>query len=40
MDRTGIPAVILPQTVGGTEEATDLFTLFDDIVDRLLGATQ
>lgn len=39
-ERTGIPAVLLPLTVGGTEEATDLFTLFDDIIDRLLGATQ
>ena len=39
-DRTGIPAVVLPLTVGGTDEATDLFALFDDIVDRLLGAKQ
>lgn len=39
-ERTGIPAVLLPLTVGGTEEATDLFTLFDDIIDRLLRATQ
>ena len=39
-ERTGIPAVVLPLTVGGTEEATDLFALFDDIIDRLLGATQ
>jgi zinc/manganese transport system substrate-binding protein len=39
-ERTGIPAVLLPLTVGGTEEATDLFTLFDDIIERLLQATQ
>lgn len=39
-DRTGIPAVVLPLTVGGTEEATDLIAMFDDIIDRLLGATQ
>lgn len=39
-ERTGIPAVVLPLTVGGTEKATDLFTLFDDIIGRLLGATQ
>ena len=39
-DRTGIPAVVLPLTVGGTDEATDLFALFDDIIDRLLGAKQ
>jgi zinc/manganese transport system substrate-binding protein len=39
-DRTGIPAVVLPLTVGGTEEATDLIAWFDDIIERLLGATQ
>jgi hypothetical protein len=27
----------LPLTVGGTEEATDLFALFDDIIGRLNG---
>ncbi len=37
-EKTGIPAVLLPTTVGGTDEATDLFTLFDDIINRLLGA--
>ena len=37
-ERIGVPAVVLPLTVGGTEGATDLFTLFDDILDRLLGA--
>jgi zinc/manganese transport system substrate-binding protein len=37
--RTGIPAVMLPLTVGGTDKAQDLFTLFDDIIDRLLAAT-
>jgi zinc/manganese transport system substrate-binding protein len=37
-ERTGIPAILLPMTVGGTEESTDLFALFDDIVARLLGA--
>lgn len=36
--RTGIPAIVVPLTVGGTDAATDLFTLFDDIVNRLLGA--
>lgn len=38
-ERTGIPAVMLPLTVGGTDAATDLFALFDDIVDRLLEAS-
>lgn len=36
-ERIGVAAVVLPLTVGGTEGATDLFTLFDDILDRLLG---
>jgi len=39
-DRTGIEAVMLPLTVGGTDNATDLFTLFDDIIDRLLEVSQ
>ena len=39
-DRTGIPAVMLPLTVGGTPEATDLFSLFDDIINRLLLTVQ
>ncbi len=34
--KTGIPAVLLPYTVGGTPEAKDLFSLFDDTVQRLL----
>ncbi len=37
-ERTGIPAVLLPLTVGGTEQASDLFKWFDDILDRLLNA--
>ncbi len=36
--RVGITAIVLPLTLGGTEEAQDLFSLFDDIVDRLLKA--
>ena len=34
--KTGMPAVLLPYTVGGTIEAKDLFTLFDDTLQRLL----
>lgn len=37
-ERTGIPAVVLPLTVGGTDQASDLFTWFDDIINRLLTA--
>ena len=35
-ERTGIPAIMLPLTVGGSKQAEDLFSLFDDILDRLL----
>jgi zinc/manganese transport system substrate-binding protein len=37
-ERTGIPAVVLPLTIGGTEGSTDLFTLYSNIIDILLGA--
>lgn len=37
-ERTGIPAIVVPLTVGGTDGATDLFALFDDIILRLKGA--
>jgi len=39
-ERTGIPSVEVPLTVGGSDRATDLFGLFDDIVEILLGASQ
>ena len=35
-DRTKLPVVVLPFTVGGNEQAKDLFSLFDDTVQRLL----
>jgi zinc/manganese transport system substrate-binding protein len=38
--KTGIPAVLLPFTVGGTPAAGDLFGLFDDTVQRLLKGLQ
>lgn len=34
----GVPAVKIPFTVGGTDEAKDLFSLFDDTLARLLTA--
>jgi zinc/manganese transport system substrate-binding protein len=37
-ERTGIPAILLPLTVGGTKQASDLYKWFDDILDRLLNA--
>jgi zinc/manganese transport system substrate-binding protein len=37
-ERTGVPAVVLPYTVGGDEQATDLFGLFDSTIAKLLAA--
>ncbi len=39
-ERTGITAVVLPLSVGGTDGATDLFSLYDEIINRLLGAIE
>jgi zinc/manganese transport system substrate-binding protein len=36
-ERAHVPAVMLPYTVGGTPQATDLFALFDDTIQRLLA---
>lgn len=36
--KTGIPAINLPSTVGGSKQAKDLFSLFDDIINRLTAA--
>jgi zinc/manganese transport system substrate-binding protein len=36
-ERTKIPAVMLPATVGGSAAATDLIALYDEIVNRLLA---
>ena len=38
--RTGIPSVMLPFTVGGSERAKDLFGYFDDVLARLLVPLQ
>jgi zinc/manganese transport system substrate-binding protein len=38
--RSGIPVVVLPYTVGGSKQAGDLFGLFDDTLDQLLKAAQ
>jgi zinc/manganese transport system substrate-binding protein len=35
--RAGVPAVMLPFTVGGSEKARDLFSLYDDTLARLLA---
>jgi zinc/manganese transport system substrate-binding protein len=36
-EKVGIPAVVLPFTVGGTDGAKDLFSLYDDTIARLLA---
>jgi len=38
--RAHIPAVMLPFTVGGSDKAKDLFGLYEDTVQRMLGALQ
>jgi zinc/manganese transport system substrate-binding protein len=35
--RAGIPAIMLPYTVGGSDKAKDLFSLYDDTLGRLLA---
>jgi zinc/manganese transport system substrate-binding protein len=39
-NRVHAPAVVLPYSVGGSPVAKDLFGLFDDTLDKLLGAAQ
>jgi zinc/manganese transport system substrate-binding protein len=39
-ERARIPVVVLPYTVGGNEQAKDLFELFDDTIRRLLAAVK
>ena len=36
--RTSMKAVVLPYTVGGSDQARDLFSLFDDTLARLKAA--
>jgi zinc/manganese transport system substrate-binding protein len=39
-DHAHIPAVAVPFTVGGSDQAKDLFGLFDDTIHRLLDASK
>jgi zinc/manganese transport system substrate-binding protein len=39
-ERAGIPAVVLPFTVGGTSQAKDLFGLYEDTLNRILEAAK
>jgi len=38
--QAGLPSVMLPYTVGGSEGATDLFGLYDDTIARLLAVAR
>ena len=39
-ERTGVPAVTLPFTVGGDDKAKDLFGLMDSTIDKLLAVAK
>lgn len=39
-ERTGVPVVVLPYTVGGDAQAKDLFGFFDSTIDKLLSAAK
>jgi zinc/manganese transport system substrate-binding protein len=38
--RSGIPVVTLPISVGGSDAAKDLFSFYDDLIDRMLASFQ
>ena len=38
--KSGIPAIALPYTVGGSDAAQDLFSLYDDTLQRLLTTVE
>ncbi len=40
VEKTGITKVTLPFTIGGNAESTNLFTLFDNTIQRLLDANK
>ena len=39
-ERTGVPVVVLPYTVGGDAQSTDLFGFFESTIDKLLSAAK
>ena len=39
-ERTGVPLVVLPYTVGGDAQSSDLFSFFDATIDKLLAAAK
>lgn len=36
-EKSGLPVITLPYTVGGNDEATDIFSLYDSTINLLLG---
>ena len=36
--KAGVPAVMLPYTIGGSDQAKDLYSLYDDTLNRMLKA--
>lgn len=39
-EKTGLPVVTLPYTVGGNDQAKDIFSLYDNTINQLLGVKQ
>lgn len=39
-ERTGLPVVVLPFTVGGDAQSKDLFSMYDSTITKLLGAAK
>jgi len=39
-EKTGLPVVTLPYTVGGNDKAQDIFSLYDNTISQLLGVPQ
>jgi len=39
-ERTGVPAVVLPFTVGGDDKSKDLFGLYESTIDKLLAVAK
>lgn len=36
-ERTGLPVIVLPMSVGGNDQSTDLFSLYDSVLSLLLA---
>ena len=39
-ERTGVPVIVLPFTVGGDAKSTDLFGFYDSTIDKLLSVSR